>query len=233
MSSSNASASGSKCANAEVDGYIHNVSDIRVAKSGTRYFDFSVQENERQMRVVCFSPEKRSTLKEREQSRSPVTLANVSPQKRKYDPESTEYTMSKYSRVINKKNLSFPWKPFEAQDTGNTVIAISEIVSAAQSNGNLVAVKGKIVSKSPPETIYSHTMRKSLNKVDAIVADSTSAIRLTLWQNNIHDVEEGACYLFENLRVSFYQRNYLATTTRTTSKQIEEPSNFQKTASSQ
>ena len=102
------------------------------------------------------------------------------------------------------------------------MIAISEIVSAAQSNGNLVAVKGKIVSKSPPETIYSHTMRKSLNKVDAIVADSTSAIRLTLWQNNIHDLEEGACYLFENLRVSFYQRNYLATTTRTTSKQIEE-----------
>ena len=32
MSSLNASASGSKCANAEVDGYIHNVSDIRVAR---------------------------------------------------------------------------------------------------------------------------------------------------------------------------------------------------------
>jgi hypothetical protein len=106
--SSNSFASGSKSTDGEVDGYIHNVSDIHVAKSGTRYFDFSVQQNERQTHVVCFSPEKRSMLKEREHSRSPVTLANISPQKRKYDTESTEYSMNKYSRVINKKNLSFP-----------------------------------------------------------------------------------------------------------------------------
>jgi hypothetical protein len=102
------------------------------------------------------------------------------------------------------------------------VIAILEIVGGDQPTGNLVAVKGNVLSKSPLETIYSPTMRKSLNKVDAIVSDSTSAIRLTLWQNNIDDVEKDACYLFQNLRVSFYQRNYLATTMTTTINKIEE-----------
>ena len=64
-----------------VDGYIHNVSAINTAKSGNYYFDFTIQENEEQRRVVCFSPEKRSTLKTKEERKLPVRLVNVSPQK--------------------------------------------------------------------------------------------------------------------------------------------------------
>ena len=84
-----------------------NVSAINTAKSGNRYFDFTIQENEEQRRVVCFSPEKGSTLKMKEERKLPVRLVNVSPQKRRYEPDSTEYTMGKYSRVEEPKNLSF------------------------------------------------------------------------------------------------------------------------------
>lgn len=30
----------------DVDGYVHNVSEINTAKSGNRYFDFTIQDNE-------------------------------------------------------------------------------------------------------------------------------------------------------------------------------------------
>lgn len=225
MSSNTASPSKS-FKNSDVDGYIHNVSDIRVARSGVRYFDFNIQENEQQTRIVCFSPEKRPTLKEKQQARSPVTLANISPQKRKYNPEATEYTMNKFSRVVNKKNLSFPWKPFETRSTGSEVIPICQIVNGAQSTGDLVAVKAKVVSKSTRQTVYAQTTRKSFDKSSAIVADTTSAIPLTLWEENIDQVQNGASYLFENVRVSFYQRNFLATTTKTAVHKIEEVINF-------
>lgn len=91
----------------QVDGYVHNVSDIHTGSmTGTHYIDFSIQENEPQMRVVCFSPEKRQTLIDREKpTKSSVRLMSVSPKKRKYNPESNENIMNKYSKVINQERL--------------------------------------------------------------------------------------------------------------------------------
>ena len=42
-------------------------------------------------------------------SKSPVALENVSLQKRKFGDD-MEYKMNYYSKVVAKKNLSFPWK---------------------------------------------------------------------------------------------------------------------------
>ena len=76
----------------------------------SRYFDFKVQEREEIKRVICFSPDKRDQLKEKENSKTPVTLINVSPQKRKYKLHQTEYKMNQYSSIVVKKNLAKVWK---------------------------------------------------------------------------------------------------------------------------
>ena len=69
----------------DASGYIHDVSEIKVAaKSGIRYFDFKIQQDASEARVVCFSPNKRDDLKEREKRKSLTRLVKVSPQKRKY-----------------------------------------------------------------------------------------------------------------------------------------------------
>ena len=98
----------------DVHGYVHNVSDVKIPKSGksnVRYFDFSIQEGGDDMkRAVCFSPEKGYVLKEKEVGKTPVSLLNVSPQKRKYQPDETEYKMNSYCKIVARENLSFPWK---------------------------------------------------------------------------------------------------------------------------
>ena len=139
---------------------------------------------------------------------------NVSPQKRKYDPESKEYAMNKYSKIAEHKNLSFPWKSCTLQPGLNVVSSILDILNS-KANGDYVSVKEKVISKSKTECVYSSTMQKLLKKSDLIVADSSSAIRVTIWEDKIDKVQEQTSYLFEGLRVGFFKSKYLNTTKNT------------------
>lgn len=105
---------------------------------------------------------------------------NVRPQKRKYDPESNEYIMNKFSRIIDQKNMSFAWKPSTSQ-TPNVPSSVMDIVNN-KPNGTIVCVKVKVISKSTPEIVYSRTMQKPLKKSELLVADSSSAIPITIWK---------------------------------------------------
>ena len=76
----------------ELEGYVHQVSEIKTPSSGTRYFDFNIQQQDVRKRVVCFSAQKRDDVHKQE-SKTPVKLLNVSPQKRKFDPNTQEYRL--------------------------------------------------------------------------------------------------------------------------------------------
>lgn len=93
----------------DVQGYIHDVSKIKIPanpKSG-RYFDFQLQEGDRETRVVCFNAETMDEVKSKEESKVPVTVTNVSPTKRRYS-EDVEYRVNKFSRVSRAKKFAFP-----------------------------------------------------------------------------------------------------------------------------
>ena len=93
----------------DVEGCIHKVSEVKVPSSGSRYFDFKVQERDESRRVVCFVADNWHEVKEKENSKSAVRLTSLSPQKRKYEPDTTEYRFNNYSKVMATKNLSLPW----------------------------------------------------------------------------------------------------------------------------
>ena len=93
----------------DVEGYIHGVSEIKTPATENRYFDFKIQEREEIVRVVCFSPEKQKEIKDNETSKLPVKVLNVTSKKCKYEPDSVEYTMNNRSKVIQQKNMTFPW----------------------------------------------------------------------------------------------------------------------------
>ena len=77
-------ASGSKSnPKKDVEGFIHQVSDVKIPMGGNRYFVFTLQERNERHRVVCFYSEKREDQKQKEQSKSPVRILNVSLQKTK------------------------------------------------------------------------------------------------------------------------------------------------------
>ena len=208
-------------AKSNVDGYIHNISPINTAKSGNRYFDFTIQENEEERRVVCFSPEKISTLKTKEERKLSVRLVNVSPQKRRYEPDSTEYTMGKYSRVEEPKNLSFEWKTCNSGHESNTVLSVEEVISSVNS-GETVTVKGKVLFKSQTQTVFSGRQNKELKKCDVILADASSPVVVTVWEDKISEIQEGGSYLVVESRVNFFNQKYLNVTKNTRLQSIEE-----------
>ena len=92
----------------ELEGYVHQVSEIKTPSSGTRYFDFNIQQQDVRKRVVCFSAQKRDDLKHKQESKTPVKLLNVSPQKRKFDPNTQEYRLNNYSKVVATQRVPFP-----------------------------------------------------------------------------------------------------------------------------
>lgn len=142
-------------------------------------------------------------MKKKENSKSAVHLTSVSPQKRKYEPDTTEYRLNNYFKVMVTKNLSFPWNNI----TGRLSNASVKKILDNSMNGDIVSVKAKVVSKSLVDTVYSHNIRKQLRKCKLVIVNSTTAILLTVWEDMIDKVENGKSYLFSELQNS--RRNTL------------------------
>ena len=190
----------------DIEGYVHQVSDIKIPAnpSSSRYFDFTLQEADQETRVVCFSPNKRDELKEKEKSKFPVHMSNTSPQKRRF-AEGVEYRINKFSKLSPAKNLSFQWRQPTNSQSSQTC-TIKEILDT-KGNGDLVAIKAKVLSKS--ESVYSHFMNKQLNKCDVVVADAIAAITVTLWEMQIDQVSTENSFYFQALKVNYYNTKHL------------------------
>ena len=147
-------AEGGEGFNQDVSGYIHEVSDVKIgAKSGVRYFDFKVQQDGCQKRVVCYNANRRTDLKERQTSKSPTRLVNVSPQKRSISNE-LEFKMNKYSKIQEERSITFPWKNIKAEKVSDEISSIFDVLHKRE-NGDFVNVKVHVGSKSLPETVHS------------------------------------------------------------------------------
>ena len=197
-------ASGSKSSTKrDVEGFIHQVSEVKIPASGSRYFDFTLQERDEKHRVVCFHPDKRDDLKQKEESKSPVRILNVSPQKRKFQPDSVEYKLERFSKVQVTKNLSFAWK-----DQSSVEATIKNIMDSGK-EGEMMSLRCKVLSKSERQIVFSHAFKRDLKKCQLVVADQTGAIPITIWEDMISQVDKDKSYIFSNLKVSFYRFKYL------------------------
>ena len=113
-----------------VDGYVHDVSEVKIPQTGNRanrYFDFKIQEREE-------TKDKRDRLKEKENSNTPGTH-ECKRKKRKYQPDQTEYKMSQYSNIAVKKNLAFPWKSLQT-DLSSDSQTLKQIHDDKKSHGS-------------------------------------------------------------------------------------------------
>ena len=151
--------------------------------------------------MCCFSPNQRDDIKEKELNKSHVRLMNVSLQKRKYVPDTTEYRFNNYSKITVVKNLAFPWKDVPKETSNETTI--KDILNEA-GEGQYVSVKAKVMFKGESETVFSTAQNKNLKKSDIVIADHTGAIPLTVWEEAVATIETDHSYLFSKVRVSFF-----------------------------
>ena len=201
----------------ELEGYVHQVSEIKTPFSGTRYFDINIQQQDVRKRVVCFSAQKRDDLKHKQESKTPVKLLNVSPQKRKFDPNTQEYRLNNYSKVVATQRVPFPWKDISADLADASV----KFVLDSCIPGDVVSLKAKVPHKSNEQSVYSYTTKTDLKKCDIIVADSTGPILITLWEDAIAKVNINTPYNFKGLKVAFFNNKYLNTTSQTVVKVLD------------
>ena len=130
----------------------------------------------------------------------PTSLTSITPQKRRYG-DGVEYKMNKYSRIEQAKNLAFQWK---ASNTDQS--EITQILQSAL-NGQSVGLKAKVLFKGDKETVCSKHAKKNLIKCNIVVADTTGAITVTLWESQIAKVEQHSCYHFKELKLNRYKKN--------------------------
>lgn len=106
--------------------------------------------------------------------------------------------MNQYSNIMVKKNLAFPWKSLrtDLSSDSQTLKQIDNDKNPTAQVGDIVSVKAKLISKSDVEPVFSYTLNKTFNKSETIIADSTSAMRLTLWGEAIDKVEIYKLYQF-------------------------------------
>lgn len=111
--------------------------------------------------------------------------------------------MNQYSNIVVKKNLAFPWKslPTDPSNDSQTLKQIEVDKNPMAQVGDMVSVKAKLNSKSDVEPVFSCKLNKTFNKSETVIADSTSAVRLTLWGETIDKVEIDKSYQFTNLNV--------------------------------
>ncbi len=134
----------------------------------------------------------------KQENKDPVTLVNISPQKRKFQPDITQYSMSNYSRIIVRKNLSFPWRNIVGELDKATINSLHQSCVS----GDIVTVTAKVMWKSESEVIFSTRMNKNLTKCDAVIADATGVITVTLFEEAIEKIVVGATYVFGDFKVA-------------------------------
>ena len=66
-----------------------------------------------------------------------------------------------------------------------------------------------------------NTRKKPSPNVTLFVADTTGAITVTLWESQIAEVEQHSCYHFKELKLNWYKKKYLGSSTKTTIKKCE------------
>lgn len=67
----------------------------------------------------------------------------------------------------------------------------------------------KVVHVGKPRIVKSRRTGKRLLVSNAVVADETAKIRLTLWNDDIDEIEEGLCYHLRNGRVEVYDESLI------------------------
>ena len=165
--------------------------------------------------LVCYSPEKRRDLKQCQDKHASLEISSAvkSPNKRLASSKE-EYTISKKSR-ITPTQLDFDYD----ESFSNRYHTLRQASDAAVFT--TVDIKVKIMLK--PEEKEPVCVRGTTKfKVDAMVADRTSCMKLALWENCIDKVHVCKSYHVQNCKVHmFNDTKFLSTNDKTVISEIE------------
>ena len=207
-------------------GYVHLISPVQTShkNTGIKYFDMALQTSQNEsVRLVCYSPEKRTMLQQSQEKQLPVkiTSARMSPNKRFSARD--EYTISKKAKIMQ-TSLQFPYN----NAVSNRYVSVEDALKADLYQ--TVDIEVKVLHKSPvKETLFQGNCTKC--KTDVIVADHTNSAKLVLWEDIIDKVDSGKSYRFNNCKIRIFDDDkYINTNEFTKITEIEDIKNVDLTS---
>jgi replication factor A1 len=84
---------------------------------------------------------------------------------------------------------------------GNTMVAIKDL----QDGMKRVSVEAKVVDKGDPREVKSRFKDETYRIVDAVVADESGSVKLTLWNEQIDQINVGDNIKIENGYVTSFK----------------------------
>ena len=84
--------------------------------------------------------------------------------------------MNNYSKVVVKRNVTFPWENITKEQANTTIKYVLDNCDT----GEIMWLKGKVVSKSEEDMVFSSKIKKDVKKCDVVFGDSTGPIIVTL-----------------------------------------------------
>lgn len=167
------------------------------------------------MRAVCFSPEKRPTMKSRVESSSPVKISNYQIRKNKFTDED-EVHINKRTKLENpsRNEITFECETPEEEKSDTTNNSIQDIITN-QNEKSKVNITGRLTKLDNPTLIQ--TGNKTLTKQECTITDESGSIRLVLWEDDIKKIDSGNTYkIFKAMVKTYAKQKYITLNKQTT-----------------
>ena len=178
--------------------YIHGVSPVKDAQfSG----NCTVQKKDGPLRAVCFSPNKHSEFVALQKAKSPVKVSNFTKSKGK------DIIFNQYTKITPVDNIDFQHSSkLLVTGIANTIASLNEVAPE-----QLVSVKAEIPEVSGVKSVktqYQGTLRKQ----EVLIRDTTSSMKVVLWEDNVDQLQKNKTYLLKNQKVKLTNKErYLNT----------------------
>ena len=156
--------------------YLHSISTVQKAQSSNRkYFNCIVQTDEKPVRAICYSPEKRPELKALATRKSPVKMRNF-----KQADASDDLIITKWTKItpLEKDQIKFSYSEELAASTSGDPVNLSAIHNLA--GEQLICVKGQAASMSGIKMVATQYSGNT-QKQEVIIRDPTAFEKLVLW----------------------------------------------------
>ena len=193
-------------------GYIHEVSPTKVSIKGSSYLSFYIQDKERVSKAICFSPEKRKLVESKAESCTPCKVTKYN--KTKNETDGNVLWINNSTRIDDAPDtlIDFPYTKIKVEVPSLTSINDLQNVQVNQ----LVTLHGKVLfGTNKSEKVGS----KGLVKIEGFLVDETGSIAVTVWNDQIAQLEDGNCYEAHSVRLRQYNGEKYITTTPTSTFQ--------------
>ena len=195
-------------------GYLHNVSPVKKSTKGSEYFSFTIQEKEKKIKALCFSPKKhKANVVSRVESGLPCKLTKFS----FHETEDNVIWVNTATQINDALEATVDFCR-EPDDNETPVVNTKDLddIQVYQS----ITVRGMVLfGDNKAEPVPNKT---DLIKKEGSFVDEFGTMPITIWNKQIESVQEGF-YEIKNIRFrQFKGEKYMSAVTDTVFTNLNE-----------